>query len=88
MNKPNNPYISYISREDFRTMLWGMYGDISTDDIAWWLETKTEKRFTVVQVEFVTELLKHLDSVNMQNIEFKNKWRPKVAYLRTSELFK
>jgi hypothetical protein len=48
-----------IPREALRVLAFGLSDNITTHDLATWLESKTNSQFTVIDSDYIKDLLEH-----------------------------
>lgn len=75
----------YIPKEELLSFTMSQIGNLAVNDVGWWLETKTDNKFTVVECEFILQAFGTLDALNTSTSEtvqfFKKEWLTRLDML-------
>jgi hypothetical protein len=80
MTKDSNHHT--LRRNDLLDLFFHSISDIDVNDLGWWLETKTEEQFTVIQTEIIKDLVKLLNTQEAQLKLFKEVLFKNLDYLK------
>jgi hypothetical protein len=71
-----------LRKSDLLDLFFYSISDIDVNELGWWLETKTEKQFTVIQTEIIKDLFKLLNTQEAQLTLFKEVLFKNLGYLK------
>lgn len=72
-----------IPKSDLLDLFFYSIKGIDVNDLGWWLETKTEKQFTVIQTEIIKDLVKLLNNTQEAQLKlFKEVLFKNLGYLK------